>query len=622
MRRVIGLAVVLMSLVMAAGAQAAVTTSSITAPSDPFFGFDQGQTQNVTISGTSNGTTGDSVDIDCYVDNGSTGSSNATIASGVSVRSDGSFSTSVAISKFHATYNDYSPCRLRAVPSGTTPTTGLSSFSGPRVSVGDLLRDTDTSGALYDYYAYAPQLSAADDYDSFGSCGLDDSYLFDPSFFGQQDSTGFYCNDWADNPTESNSSRTALLVDGHPAYAPDEEDGINSNAAGFEALTINSITQNSSNGNLTIVETDPLVRCWGDPYPANNTNCLTFEASGVQVKRTITQNDDGHIVYVRDAYSSTDGAAHSVNLLMENDQHFFESGGSQDVQYEFPAQSLFSAYNAGRTVSVPSGAPASILVENAGTADGATNGGRGAITYAQSPSGPFAFGLNNSCCSDFDAPNTVSVPSSGSASIAYGYSSEFTLAAARHDALVAQDAFAPPTIKIASPRNHSKAKATPVKVTGTVTAGSGVKSVKVNGVTAKVSGRKFSASVKLHRGKNKPTVRLTSDAGNTVTKSITVTLPYPSARTRAARNVAGSAATLAGLVRTRGLHVSYYFQYGTSKKYGRRTHARKLKGSRGVTKVKARVSGLATGATYHYRLVVVYSKHHSKGDPRVFTTWT
>lgn len=516
MRRVIGLAVVVMSLVMAAGAQAAVTTSSITSPSDPFFGFDQGQTQNVTISGTSNGTTGDSVDIDCYIDNGSTGSSNATIASGISVDSAGSFSTSVALS----TFDEKAPCRLRAVPSGTTPTTGLGSFSGPRVSVGYLDTDTNTANELSDFYVYEPQLTAADDYDSIGSCGLDDSYLFDPSFFGQSDLFGFYCNDWADNPTQSNSSRTAILVDGHPAYPPAEVP--DQNAVGFEPLTINSITQNASNGNLTFVETEPLVRCTGDPYPATESNCPTVEPSGVQIKRTITQNADGHMVYISDAYSSTDGTAHSVNLLMENDQHFFLYSGTQDVEYEFPGQTSFSAYEAGQTVSVPSGAPASILIENASTADGATDGGRGAITYAQNPSGPFAFGQDNSCCSDFDAPNTVSVPSSGSATIAYAYSSEFTLAAATHDALEAQDVFLPPKIKITSPKNKAKLKKRSVKVKGTVIAGSGVKSVTVDGKSVHVSGGKFSVTVRLHAGKNTVKVKLTSDAGNVTHKSVTV----------------------------------------------------------------------------------------------------
>ncbi|HWD64908.1 MAG TPA: hypothetical protein VG405_07015 [Solirubrobacteraceae bacterium] len=506
------------SFVLVASAQATVTSSSITSPSDPYFGFDNGQ--SITVSGTSNGTSGDQVNIVCYNDNGSTGTVERNAASNVAVNADGSFSTSVALSQLRG-----DTCRLRAVDHNSTPSTGLASYSGPRVSVAYLDRYPSSGAPLYDYYVYAPQLTAADDYDSYAGCGLSDSYLFDPSVFGQEDSVGFYCNDYADKTSESNPARTAVLVDGHPAYAPEEEYRINSAGAGFEPLVINSVTQDSSNGNLTIVETDPLVRCVGDAYPATSSNCAAFVASGVQVKRTITQNDDGHIVYIRDAYSSTDGAAHSADLLMENDQRFFGNSSSQNVQYEFPGQSAFSAYSVGQSVSVPAGAPASILIQNGGTADGATNGGRGAITYAQTPSGPFKFGYDNGCCSDFDAPNTVSVPASGTAKVAYAYSSEFTLAKAQHDALVAQDAFQKPALKITSPRNHSKVKAKTrrIKVKGTASAGSGVKSVTVNGRKVTVSGGKFSTTVRLHTGKNTIKVKLTSAAGNTVRKSVTVT---------------------------------------------------------------------------------------------------
>lgn len=610
MRRGVGLFVVLMSLVMASAAQAAVTTSSITSPSDPFFAFDQGQTQNVTISGTSNGGSSDSVDILCYNDNGSSGSSSSTVASNVPLDSSGSFSKSVSLSSL-----DGDTCHLRAVPSGTSPTTGLASYSGPRVLVGYLDKYTNTTGALYDYYVYAPQFSAADDYVSFGDCGLYDSYLNDPSVFGQQDSYGFYCNDLANNPTDTNPSRTAVLVDGHPAYAPYTARHINSSGAGFEAMTINSITQDTSNGNLTIVETEPLVRCVGDQYPANSSNCPVFEPSGIQLKRTITQNNDGHIVYIRDAYSSTDGATHSVNLLTENDQYFRNTGSTDHVQYEFPGQTSFSSHSSGDKVSVPSGAPASILIQDGSTPDGSTSGVRGAITYAQSPSGPFTFGTQG-YYSAFDAPNVLSVPASGTANIGYAYSSEFTLAAAQHDALVAQDAFQPPAVTITSPKNHAKERTSAVKVTGTATAGSGVKSVTVNGKTVTVSGGKFSTTVRLHPGSNRLTVVLTSNAGNKVTKTITVTVLSVTATTGPARHVGGGSATLTGTIRTNGYRVKYYFQYGTSTRYGHRTATRSLRASHSASHVSVKITGLRPGHTYHYRLVAVYSGRRAVGADR------
>ena len=510
MRRVVGLLVAVASLVLVTSAQAAVTTSAITSPSDPYFGLDRGTGQTITIAGTSNGTSGDQVDILCYQDDGSTAARESTVASGVPVQSGGSFSTSAPISSLDDRYPHHAPCRLRAVPSGSVPTSGLSSFSGPRTAVAYLEQYAASSG-LYDYYFFDPQLAGGSDPNSFGNCGLDDSYLWDPTVFGQQDMAGFYCNDYVSMMAASNSTRPGLEVDGHPAYAPDMENASN---LGFQPMTIDSITRNSTNGDTTLVETEPIVRCITDA--AYNNNCPSYVSAGVQIKRTFTQNDNGHIQYFRDAWSSTDGAAHDVNLLLENDQYF---DNSSNLEYQFPGQTAFSSYGTGQSVSVPTKAPASILVQNAAQPDGSTSGGRGAITYAQSPSGSFAF--SNSQV--FDAPNVVSVPASGSKTIGYAYSTEYTLAAAAHDALVAQDAFLPPAVTIAKPKNHSKVKTSKVTVSGTAQAGSGVKSVTVNGRKVTVSGGKFSTTVRLHPGKNRLIVKLTSAAGKTVTKTVTVT---------------------------------------------------------------------------------------------------
>lgn len=512
--------VLCVGLIGATAAQAAVTQSSITSPSDPFYGFNQGQTQSVTISGTSNGTSSDTVDIRCYNDDGSSGISAGAVATGVAVSSVGSFSTSVLLS---ALEQGSSLCRLRAVPGGTTPTTGLSAFAGPRTALGYLTRAT-VNGRLYDFYVYDAQLAAADDYDSYSSCTLNDSYLMDPTVFGQQDSTGFVCNDLPNNPAQSDPTRSGIEVDGHPAYGTGVANHINGNAAGLPSLTIDSITQDPTTGDLTIKHTEPIVRCSGDPYPVTLSGCTTFIPSGVQVQQTVTQTDNGHMVSMRDVYSSTDGASHAVNLLSQNTQSFDVSGNiGTHVSYEFPGQSSFAPGTAGETVSVPANAPASILVENNVNPDGSTSGGRGAITYDQLPSGPFAFALGANGDGVFDVPNTLTVPAIGSVSLGYTYSTEFTLAAVRHDALVAQDGGQPPSISISSPAPNATIGLTPVTVTGSASAGSGVQGVTVNGVPATLSGGSYTASVPLTPGRNTLTAIVTSDLGNTATTAETVT---------------------------------------------------------------------------------------------------
>jgi hypothetical protein len=380
------------------------------------------------------------------------------------------------------------------------------------------------NGHLYDIYVYDSQLAAANDYDSYGSCTLNDSYLMDATVLGQRDSTGFVCNDTPNNPTQSDPTRSGLEVDGHPAYPTAIAHQINPSAAGFPTLTIDSIAQDPTSGDLTIRDTEPIVRCSGDPYPATSGNCTTFIPSGVQVQQTVTQNDQGHMVFVRDVYSSTDGANHAVNLLLQNTQSFDVSGNiGTHVSYEFPGQSAFAPGTAGEKVSVPASAPASILVENNVDPDGSTSGGRGAITYGQLPSGPFAFALGANGDGVFDAPNTLTVPATGSVSLGYTYSTEFTLAAVQHDALVAQDSGQPPSVSISSPAPNATVGFTPVTVTGSASAGSGVQGVTVNGIAATLSGGSYTAAVPLAPGRNAVTAVVTTDLGTTATTAETVT---------------------------------------------------------------------------------------------------
>ena len=85
----------------------------------------------MTVSGTSNGTAGDAVDIRCYHDNGTAGTvQGSAIATNVSVNSNGSFSTPVPLSSLNSAGGG--ECRLRAVPHSTTPTSGLGAYAGPR----------------------------------------------------------------------------------------------------------------------------------------------------------------------------------------------------------------------------------------------------------------------------------------------------------------------------------------------------------------------------------------------------------------------------------------------------------------------------------------------------------
>jgi hypothetical protein len=618
----------LTSLFAAAAAQGAVTSSSITSPSDPFFALDQQQTQSVTISGTSDGTTGDSVDVLCYTDNGSTGSSNGTVASGAAVNADGSFSTSVALSQLEQSFPN--TCRLRAVPSGgSSPTAGLASFAGPRTEVARLLLTT-TGSATSDYYVLAPELSGIEEYESFGLGGLDNSYLMDPSTFGKITSQGYYFNDYADQQAASNANRAAALVDSKPAYAPAAAADINPSATGLPSLSVGA-TQNSSTGDVTITESEPLVRCAGDPYPPTSGNCTAFVGSGVRLSRTITQTDNGHMAFVDDAYSSTDGSSHALDLLLQNQQYFTSStGGTPNpavVSYEFPGQTTFATHNPGDQISVPGSAPASILIENNQTPDGSIDGVRGAITYGQVPSGPFAFGTASpdsfdAPVSTFDAPNVITVPASGSVPLRYAYSTEFSLAAAQADAQTAQSRFDQATLSIASPVNGATVTSSPVTVTGSVSSTSGAKSVSVNGVPAQVNGNAFSASVPLSKGPDTLTATLSTNSGATASASETITYApvAPIAKTGSATQVKPESSTLTGSVTPGTAPTTYQFEYGTSTAYGKLSSTGGPLASGPATSVSRPIAQLTPGTVYHYRLTATNAGGTSNGADLTFRT--
>ncbi len=93
----------------------------------------------------------------------------------------------------------------------------------------------------------------------------------------------------------------------------------------------------------------------------------------------------------------------------------------------------------------------------------------------------------------------------------------------------------------------------------------------------------------------------------------------PTVVTGSASNVTTSSAVLKGTVNPNGLATTYYFQYGTSTRYGKQTSTRTAGSGTTTQSVSASISGLAPGTTYHYRLVGVYAGGTSDGADKTFT---
>jgi hypothetical protein len=98
------------------------------------------------------------------------------------------------------------------------------------------------------------------------------------------------------------------------------------------------------------------------------------------------------------------------------------------------------------------------------------------------------------------------------------------------------------------------------------------------------------------------------------------TIGPPAVATGAAQGVGADTAQLTGSVDTRGRSTNWWFDYGTSTKYGRSTTHRSAGSRAGAQTVVAPLTGLGATATYHYRLVARSDAGTTYGTDATFTT--
>jgi len=415
------------ALVVVPSAQAAITDSHVTRPKNPrYLVYNENRPNTFAIKGTTSGGNAatDQVDLLCFY-----GNTDAIVASNVALANDGSFSVPAAdLSKIQ-----YKLCRLRAVPAGTVPV-NLVPFKGPLLG-GDhrdanKLSGGPNDGVPYDFYIWAQQRAGAFDYDSLGSCGIDDGYLND-SALGIGTVT-FYCNAWLyyyENFADvSASRRSELRIDGVNAYTPYAASSINAQAsAGFPAVRF-SLNVNPRDGQTTIRETEKLVKCPHQAFPPTAVSCPRFRPTGVLDKRTIVQDHSGHLVTITDRFKTTNRKPHRLDLLWQNDQHFYGSGASFNattVAYRFPRHRRYSTHALGDVVHLPRTSPAAIFVKQKGKPDGNKTSGRGAIVYDRRATSA-TFNQVETFQSDFDLHQRATIPRRGSAAFRFAYAQAFS----------------------------------------------------------------------------------------------------------------------------------------------------------------------------------------------------
>jgi hypothetical protein len=450
-------ALVVGGLVDSPTARAAITGSTITTPASPsFFVADRdAATQTFAISGTTSGgnPATDKVDVRCYH-----GGKSALVAKNVALGTGGSFSIPAAsLGKLLDL-----TCRLRAIPAGSAPS-NLTPYSGPLIGVGE--RDSSAvgggpnNGKLTDYYLYAAQQTAAFDYVSLGGCGLKDGYLLDPTY--AVTTSTFFCNAGLfAGEAGSASTRSELRIDGTNAYTPAAAGSISPNASGLPALSY-SFTVGAHTGNLVIHETDPLVKCANATYPPTAGSCATFASTGLTDTRTITQDHDGHIAWISDVFTSTDGKAHTLDLLWDNTQHFHGStGDSTQIEYAFPGHSGYSTHLAGDALALPASAPGAILVRMHGATDGDTSTGQGALVFDR-PASRAEFTSVLAVGSDLTLHQTGTVPAGASTRFRFAYVQDYHAAGVASLVQAATAAFLNTVAVTKSGKGHGKVTSAP-----------------------------------------------------------------------------------------------------------------------------------------------------------------
>jgi Glucodextranase, domain B len=542
--------------ISSASATEAITGSEITSPSSPtpiFYDatIEEAKDVRFTVTGTVTGAASGEVDLRCYyglADGKPRELPSLLVATKVKVTAGG-FSEPIKGNQLGST-----PCVLRAVPTGDTtlyPPGEASPFTGP-VIVGSKFEPISTLSAPpyeYDYEFGAYSQTADFQITSVGSCGLSESDLFAPGTL--DGSSLFFCNAALfryNNPPSGSPSRSDLQIDGANAYGPSsayymEEHELELKTKSLKALanapavTLTSPSANTpkfdpTTGTGTVKEVDPIVKCAPETtFPPTTTSCKEFVSTGVSLERTWQTTNSDQVALMTDTWHSTDGAAHTLSAIYEQD--LLNTETETDVwnsAYELPGTTAFASVKRG-LVSLPSGPGAILYKANKATPSGGDGvSPQGAIIYDTAPTSQLEFsnGTSEAPESDFGMPYMLTIPAGGSVTMRMAFVQAYTLPEVE---TLSNEVLASyyPALSIAAPTNGATVTSPTLTVSGTATDAVHVNSVTVNGSAVAVGSEgAWSTSLTLTPGANTITAVATNEAGTSVSKSVTVTYTPPS----------------------------------------------------------------------------------------------
>jgi hypothetical protein len=539
--------VVVAFLIVPALASADPTASQISTPAGPaFVAYDSEHASSLHVAGTTSGGSGD-VDIRCYF-----GSGSALLATAVPV-TGGSFATDIAITESLMSPTlayPYPYCTLRAVPTGTIPAAApdaVTPWAGPSIGWG--YHKVNRLGAafapnpadtIFDYWMAQTQASAENDFDSVGSCGLCDTYLFQPGTKARANPIW-----WANGGLYASpigvTGRTAVNIDGVSAFTGSSAYSVGgthqlANNPGFPGISVNS-TVDPANGNLTIDEHSPFVKCAGDAtvWPPTDASCPTLTPTGVELDREWRTSDDGLQVTMVDHWRSVDGKSHELDAIYDDTEHSANAniaGREARADFTWTGDGM-KAYVPGTPIAAPPTVPATMLVKtDASTPDSGDNTNPfGAMVFGTRPTGILVHNLGDATKNaDWQSHYQLTIPAYGELSLANGYAADLTLDSVESKAAALAPTLTAPAIAIESPADGATVDTATAHVTGTASSADGNTSVEVNGVAASITGGQWTADVPLAEGDNRVVAVASNGIGvaSTAVRSLTrATAPAP-----------------------------------------------------------------------------------------------
>jgi hypothetical protein len=509
-----------------ASAGATVTASHISSPTDPTYVLYDKSTQSptsilLTVKGT---TTGEGkVDLRCYY--GKEANSYRALAENVEPVAN-AFSAEVKAENLLI-----GPCVLRAVPSGDKEAhePGSSSpFQGPQLITSEFELFTAAS-SNYGYELEADTLSSSLSIESAGDCGVDYSNLFAPTSLTESDHL-FDCAAALYQYDPATEKRSETQIDGVNAYGPSNAHYIQS------ALKVTipgapqvKVTKTFEGGLATIHEVDPLVECSPETVvPPTAKSCTEFVPVGVQLERMWQTGDAGQVATMTDRWVSTDGKAHELGALYDQET---VNAGKEGGAYEFPGTGKFSPVATGQEITIPAG-PAAIDYKEDAATPGSGDGQhpQGAIVYDRAPSGPALVYRDTEAggsYNGFEMPYTGTIPAAGAYTLQMAFIQAYALSDVQSLTEGVKASFAP-ALSISAPASGATVSTPTVTVTGGASDTVGTPALTVNGHAVSVgAGGAWSTSVALNKGANTITAVATDELGLSTEKSITVTYTPP-----------------------------------------------------------------------------------------------